>query len=1413
MNQDKKIIKTIKKVYPQIYAYTLPDQPQANGWQKIGYTERQDVKQRIYEQTHTAAMSLNPQIMWSASAIYEPPQDGRFFSDHDFHKFLVKNRIQKDGGHGKEWFYFNGTPEKSLELFKDYTTNGLVSFNNSNKFQYQLRPEQAQAVEETLIYAAQNQTTNFDEPNENAKFLWNAKPRFGKTLSTYDFAGRFNAKNVLIVTNRPAIANSWFDDYEKFVDGFYFISTADSLKERKTLSRDEFNQIADLDKKQITFLSMQDLKGGKVFGGGYNKLEWVAELNWDLVVIDEAHEGSTTSKADRAFEKINRRFTLWLSGTPFKILADNNFNENQIYNWSYLDEQKAKQAEIEHGDEAGVHVNLPDLRLFTYKLSDAVANRINEGAEIKDDNIDYAFDLNEFFSTNKSGKLIYEDDVKKFLDALTTNQKYPFSTPEMRDELKHTFWLVGNRVSSAKALERLLKNHPVFGQYEIILAAGDGKKLYDDGDDNDFEEEQKYSNQNTKALDRVKEAIKNHDKTITLSVGQLTTGVTIPEWSAVLMLSDIKSPASYMQAAFRAQNPHKFIKDGQLQRKKSAYVFDFAPTRVLTIFDEFANSLLAAAATGQATTLERKANVAELLNFFPVISEDRDGKMIELDAEQVLTFPKSIKAQEIVKRGFISNLLFTNISNIFNIPREVIETLNKMPTENNKRARASSADTAVDNNKLRQDKEIVINENKQAIFGAKVYRTDIEDAISHALDQNNPTAVVEQFNDIVMEPVYAKYKEFYQAPDKEVEGIKKQLTEKAKQIVEEYNGLSQAEKNPQDLANNLLNIVEQEAPAKMVVQKEEQRIEQEQKTEEDKVRDHLRAFARTIPSFIMASPRPEELTIDNLTDDITDADFENLTSITKQEFTRLRDGFDYVEDGQVKNFEGLFDKYIFNASIKEFEAKRKELADYFIDQKEDIFDYIPPQKTNQIFTPKNVVKMQVDLLEKENPRLFNDPHTTFADLYIKSGLYITEIVKRLYKGLTDQIPDESQRIKHILENQVYGYAPTRIIYDIATNYIFGEFSQNISRQNFKQLDTAEIFKKGQTIDMKFDVVIGNPPYHYSAGRRKIPIYQEFVMAANKIGTIACFITPDGFIKGGQQLEPFRNYLINQKNLSYLEFHKEPVFEDVAVESAITIFNNSIQTLTPKKKIFHKDGSVEEGLLDWRYRDVEADDTKLNILNIFEKITLDTRRSGAIKTAKPGGMSGIIPGRAPFGLNTKCFKSNRDKFLEEPDDIHYIKILVGEGKDFYYINPNDDFSYDGSDGRIEFVKLDKSDKYKMVFPKAAMNIDTKPIKTQILLPGVIFTDKYLCTFADTREEAENQQKYFSTRFYRAGLYSKMTSWNLYRQWHSNVPIQDFTPNSDIDWTQPIANIDQQLYKKYNLSNEEIAFIEEKVKEMK
>ena len=682
MNDDKKIIKTTKRIYPQIYSYILPDLPANEGWQKVGYTERKDVDSRILEQTKTAAVKLRYEKLWSASSFSNATHE--FFKDKDLHKYYVKNGIKKskkqdDGGLGEEWFYFNGTPEKSKELFDDYANGNLFS-RSSEKSSYKLRKEQERAVSQTLAYAESHQTTDFSSPNKEAEFLWNAKPRFGKTLSSYDFAKKFNAKNVLIVTNRPAIANSWFDDFDKFIDVYYFISTADSLKERETLSRDEFLNKANSssEDKQITFLSLQDLKGGRAFGGPHNKLKWVADLKWDLLIIDEAHEGVDTDRTNEAFGKIKRRFTLHLSGTPFKAIADGHFKDNQIFNWTYIDEQKAKQEELKNLDDSGDHVNLPDMRLFTYKMSDIISDRLEKGMEMDDENIDYAFELNEMFATDASGKFVHENDISTFLNQLTSNEKYPFSTPELRDQLKHTFWLVGNRVASAKAMEKMLRHHPVFSEYKIVLAAGNGRSQ---SDSNSSEDEMKDTAANEKALSRVKKAIKENDRTITLSVGQLTTGVTIKEWSAVLMLSDIKSESLYMQAIFRSQNPYEFIdNNGNLCRKKSAYVFDFSPNRVLKVYDKFANSLLADVTRGEAPEKIREQNVAELLNYFPVLAEDESGKMIELDAEQVLTFPKAIVAKEIVNRGFVTNLLFVNINNVFNIPSEVIAALNKAPS-------------------------------------------------------------------------------------------------------------------------------------------------------------------------------------------------------------------------------------------------------------------------------------------------------------------------------------------------------------------------------------------------------------------------------------------------------------------------------------------------------------------------------------------------------------------------------------------------------------------------------------------------------------------------------------------------------------------------------------------------------------
>lgn len=360
-----------------------------------------------------------------------------------------------------------------------------------------------------------------------------------------------------------------------------------------------------------------------------------------------------------AFDHIKRKFTLHLSGTPFKALANDKFPENAIYNWTYADEQRAKRDWTSEEGSANPYATLPKLNMFTYQMSEIVQDELEQGVEINGETEEYAFDLNVFFET-KNGSFVHESSVDKFLDAMTTQTKFPFSTPELRAELKHTFWLL-NRVDSAKALAKKLMEHPVFKDYEIILAAGDGKL--------NEEEETK------KSFDRVVEAIAKHEKTITLSVGQLTTGITVPEWSAVLMLSNIKSPALYMQAAFRAQNPCLFKFGGQHYRKENAYVFDFDPARTLTIYEAFANDLSAETSDGRGDSDMRKEHIRELLNFFPVIGEDEEGEMVELDAEKVLSIPRKIRSQEVVRRGFMSDYLFQNISNVFHAPQAVIDII------------------------------------------------------------------------------------------------------------------------------------------------------------------------------------------------------------------------------------------------------------------------------------------------------------------------------------------------------------------------------------------------------------------------------------------------------------------------------------------------------------------------------------------------------------------------------------------------------------------------------------------------------------------------------------------------------------------------------------------------------------------
>lgn len=1063
-------IQTTKKIIPQIYAWSTPDIPKYKNWLKIGYTTR-DPKKRVAEQG--SQLDIKKNIEWHYEARF---LNGKgYFDDHAFHDFLTRvKKIPRESG--SEWFDYTPDPRKSRKDFSEFVMQDFDYSDEINHQNYQLRAEQNDAVTKTVEYF---------KTHVDSEFLWNAKPRFGKTLSSYDLIRKLDAINVLIVTNRPAIANSWFDDYEKFIawqTKYLFVSDSESLKDRRVRSRQEYLANLKADSRQIAFVSLQDLKGSEYFGGEFDKLKWVADINWDLLIIDEAHEGVDTFKTDKALNLLNRKHTLHLSGTPFKALASDKFTEEQVFTWSYEDEQTAKKEWNEDKDGYNPYEALPTLNLFTYQLSSMMTDKVNKGAQLEHEEVPYYFDLNEFFSVDEYGKFQYEKEVVKFLDSLTTNEKYPFSTVELRDELKHTFWLL-NRVASVKALAKLLKKHPVFSEYEIVIAAGDGR---DEAED---------VKKNEASLEKVNKAISENDKTITLSVGQLTTGITVKPWTAVLMLSDIKSPSLYMQAAFRAQNAYQVEdENGELKRKENAYIFDFAPERTLILFDEFANNLKTSTSNGSGTSEDRKKNITTLLNFLPVIGEDENGRMIELDAEQVLTIPHQLKAQEVVKHGFMSNFLFANISRIFQAPQIVFDTINQLEPAKEEKKHLKNGEhpniTIDEDGKVQPSNEIVINKTDALFTDEK--RVQIENVVHNVVEEvSEPmstkatekfikniaetvaetatpdlTTLKTQFEDSkksdvnrIQKTIETKVAEAVRTDaldfDKKQAELKREVEQKIDEAVTEAQILEIREQEQVDLTSIFADyqakvqetVTYQVAEAQKEAVKEQEKRQDERKKNsvENDVRDHLRGFSRTIPSFIMAYG-DENLTLANFDDYTPDDVFLEVTGIEESQFRFLRDGGDYEDPktGETKHFDGhLFDEMVFNQSIQEFLALKEKLGDYFDESHdEDIFDYIPLQKTNQKFTPRKYVKLMVDSLESENPEIFSDSTTTFFDPYVKSGLYLTEVAKKLFHNqqIIAEFPDDDERMKHILEHQVYGAAPTQIIYNIAKHFVYGKFA-------------------------------------------------------------------------------------------------------------------------------------------------------------------------------------------------------------------------------------------------------------------------------------------------------------------------------------------------------------------------------------
>lgn len=580
-------------------------------------------RKRINQYTQTAGIAYD--LLYTELTVYN--RGGlRSFNDKEVHNVLERSGIKKKVfdtvNKANEWFITDlETVKRAIAAVKE-GRNSLSSTEITREYSpIVFRPEQQEAISKTK--------KQFKKGNQ---MLWNAKMRFGKTLSALQVVKDMEFQRTLILTHRPVVDAGWFEDFGKiFYDRKDFAyGSKNNGESYDSLERRAENHGL----HYVYFASMQDLRGSELVGGNFDKNNEVFATDWDLIIVDEAHEGTQTELGKAVMGELVKEQTkvLRLSGTPFNLLDD--FKEDEIYTWDYVMEQRAKVSwdELHFGDP-NPYASLPTLNIYTYDLGRLLHEFVDE---------DVAFNFREFFRVNESGSFCHEKDVRAFLNLLTKEDKaslYPYANEEYRNIFRHTLWMVPG-VKEARALSAMLQTHPVFQHFKVVNVAGDG----------DQDEESR------DALEAVEQAIgKDPDatRTITLSCGRLTTGVSVKAWTAVFMLSGSYNTAasSYMQTIFRVQTPATI--NGRM--KEQCYVFDFAPDRTLKVIAETAKISSKAGKTSQS---DRKA-MGEFINFCPIISIE-GSQMNRFDVPRMLEQLKRVYVERVVRNGFEDNSLYND---------------------------------------------------------------------------------------------------------------------------------------------------------------------------------------------------------------------------------------------------------------------------------------------------------------------------------------------------------------------------------------------------------------------------------------------------------------------------------------------------------------------------------------------------------------------------------------------------------------------------------------------------------------------------------------------------------------------------------------------------------------------------------
>lgn len=1225
-----------------------------------------------------------------------------WFHDHDVHEVLKRSGIKHPKElAGNEWFKTDlETAKEAIKAVKDgrsFISETQAAYK-AEKVKITLRPEQDAAVKQT-------QKTY----KKKARMLWNAKMRFGKTLTSLELIKQEGFQRVLIMTHRPVVRDSWFEDYKKMEmsEAGYLYGSVDKGEKLTTLKSG--------DKPFIYFVSIQYLR----YNGAQANLPLFSDVDWDLIIIDEAHEGTQTELSDivmKSLVKEGHTKILELSGTPFNLLDQ--FAPEQVYTWDYVMEQQAKlKWDLENPEHPNPYEQLPEVKMYTFEMK--------HKEKFTDEN--KAFNFREFFRVDDEGELVYKDDVRRFLDNITnpnSDTNYPFSTREYRDELRHTLWIMPG-VREANAFEKLLKEHPVFGMdYNIVNVVRNDKSdniIDASGDD----------------LSKVRQAITDdpsQTKTITLTVRRLTTGVNVPEWTAVMFLSNTSSSTNYLQAAFRAQTPFSHEKIGM---KKRCYIFDFAPDRALTVMAETAqiNS-----GVGKKNTNQQKQAMANLLNFLPILGKSDNG-MEPFNVDRMLTQIKKVYAEKAVRSGFEDDSLYND--NLLTLTADDAERFNKL----------------------------------NAIVGK-------------TQKQKTPTKVT--IND-------------------------SGLTD------EEYDQAEKAKKKkPRELSQEEKEAIEKLKEAR-----------KQQKT----MISILRGVSIRIPMMIygMDVDLSKNITIEDFIKEVDDESWKEFmpSGFTKgmfQEITKYYDAEVFIEAGRIirqraKSFDSL-----------DFIERAEEIATLFGSFKN------PDKET--VLTPWRVVNMQIakgigglnfyddnfeSMTDGATPNLHwvdtdvtdsvYHPETKIIDINAKTGLYPLHAAMSLYyqyvQNNDDNRFDADSVYRGILANNIYAIAKTPMAKTITERTLTGykKYKTNVVYiENFSNTLKSSIEEGKKLVEeafgkVKFDVVIGNPPYQESDGGANAsasPTYHYFVEVAKALTPqYISLIMPSRWYSGGKGLDSFRDTMLSDIHIrQILDFpNPDEVFPSTNIRGGVCVVNwdkswNSNKNLT-RVITFENNVIKNDVQRTIKFDDLDIfirDSTSVEILEKINKVTPlhEGRISDFASPRKPYGFSG-------FFIRDERFHADAS-ILQNPVKC-YGKGVVG-------FVERDEIK----------VKTEWIDKWK-IFTARANNIGTElnddNFNTIIGEPGTICTETYIVIGADLNLDegsAQNLSEYLKTKFSRLLHGIAKSSHDAARTTYKFIPLQNFSNDSDIDWSKSISEIDQQLYKKYGLSDEEIMFIEEKVKEM-